>query len=217
MGNCNDSDTQYKILLIEDDLVDVELVRRYLGQNRNPRFVVEHTQYLQQAAKKLAQGAFDAVLLDLNLPDSCGLDSIDHVISVWETGPVIVLTGLDEECLGIDAMRHGAQDYLGKEGLSANLLSRTIRYAVERHYLVSYLEAMKKSNEEFLSEFCGTLRDPLSELLTSASDLCDNIDTLQPGQDQSMQRIIACGTRMVELIGQSCPQTATVSTTVAAV
>ena len=208
MGNCNDSDSQYKILLVEDDLVDVELVRRYLGQIRSPRFVVEHTQYLQQAVGQLAEGAFDAVLLDLNLPDSCGLESIDHVLSVWESGPIIVLTGLDEDCLGVDAMRHGAQDYLVKDGLSATLLSRTIRYAVERHYLVSYLESMKEANEQLLPDFCDTLRAPLSELLDAAGDLCDNLISQQPQPDLYRDKLTACGTQMVELINQSCPQSA---------
>ena len=116
MNNCDASDSPYNVLLIEDDLVDVELVTRYLGQSRNPRFVVESAQYFQQAVELLAVGTFDAVLLDLNLPDSCGLDSIDLVMSAWGSGPIIILTGVEEDCLGIDAMRHGAQDYLVKEG-----------------------------------------------------------------------------------------------------
>ncbi len=206
MDSCNVSNSQYKILLIEDDLVDVELVSRLLGQIRSPRFVVENAQYLKQAVRQLAEGAFDAVLLDLNLPDSCGLDSIDHVLSVWESGPIIVLTGVDEDCLGIDAMRHGAQDYLVKEGLSANLLSRAIRYAVERHYLVNYLETMKQANEQQLPDFCHTLRDPLSQMLAAASDLCCNLDSSQQEQNEQLDKITACGTQMVDLINQSCPQ-----------
>ncbi len=209
MSDSNESDAQYNILLIEDDLVDAELVSRFLNQVRSPRFVVENTQHLEQAIHLLAANTYDAVLLDLNLPDSCGLDSIDLVMSVWGNGPILVLTGVDEDCLGIDAMRHGAQDYLVKHGLSANLLSRAIRYAIERHYLISYLDSMKQANEQLLPDFCKTLRDPLSELLTAASELCDDLKSMQPGQDESIKRITACGTRIVDLIGHACPCSAT--------
>ena len=211
MNNCDASDSPYNVLLIEDDLVDVELVTRYLGQSRNPRFVVETAQYFQQAVELLAVGTFDAVLLDLNLPDSCGLDSIDLVMSAWESGPIIVLTGVEEDCLGIDAMRHGAQDYLVKEGLSANLLTRSIRYAVERHYLISYLDSMKKANEQLLPEFCEELRYPLSEMLTAASDLCSEFASSQAIVDAHLKAITDRGTQMVELMNHACPQSSTVA------
>ena len=122
-----DSERDYNILVVEDDLVDVELVRRQLGQLRRPRFKVENAQYLKDAMEMLEQESFDAVLLDLNLPDSCSLESVHQVKAAWSSGPVIVLTGLDEECLGIDAIRHGAEDYLSKDGLSAALLSCSLR------------------------------------------------------------------------------------------
>ncbi len=209
MNNCDASDSPYHVLLIEDDLVDVELVTRYLGQSRNPRFVVESAQYFQQAVELLAVGTFDAVLLDLNLPDSCGLDSIDLVMSAWESGPIIVLTGVEEDCLGVDAMRHGAQDYLVKEGLSASLLTRSIRYAVERHYLISYLDSMKKANEQLLPEFCEELRSPLSEMLAAASDLCGEFASSQADVDVHMKTITDRGTQMVELMNHACPRPAT--------
>ena len=209
MDSCDESDRQYKILLVEDDLVDVELVRRYLGQVRRPRFEVENAQYLQKGIELLTSDTIDAVLLDLNLPDSCGLDSVDLLKSVWDGGPIIVLTGVNEDCVGVDAVRHGAQDYLVKDGLSANLLSRAIRYAVQRHRLASCLDATKRSNEQFLAEFCEKLRDPLSQMLLAASDLCGNLESPQPEQDEQMERITACGIRMVELINRSSPRSAT--------
>jgi len=209
MGDSNESDAQYSLLLIEDDLVDVELVSRYLNQVRSPRFVVENTQHLQKAIHLLTENTYDAVLLDLNLRDSCGLETIDLVMSVWENGPIIVLTGMDEDCLGVDAMRHGAQDYLVKSGLSANLLSRSIRYAIERHYLINYLDSMKQANEQLLPDFCKMLRDPMSELLTAASELCDDRKPMPPEQDESIQRITASGTRIVDLIKHACPCSAT--------
>ena len=202
MDSGNDSDRQFKILLVEDDLADIELVRRYLGQIRRPRFEVEYAQYLQKGIELLASDTFDAVLLDMNLPDSCGLHSVDLVKSVWDNGPIIILTGLNEDCVGVDAVRHGAQDYLVKDGLSANLLSRAISYAVERHQFASCLDATKRSTDQLLSDFCATLRDPLCQLLLAASDLCENVNSSQLELDKHLETITESGTRMVELIKQ---------------
>ena len=199
------SERQYRVLVVEDDLVDVELVRRQLGQIRRPRFEVENAQYLKDALDMLGNQSFDVVLLDLNLPDSCSLESVDEVKRAWPSGPVIVLTGLDEECLGIDAIRHGAADYLGKDGLSAALLSRAISYAVERHHMAYWIAATGKSKDDYLSGVCERLRESLSELLLATSDLVGNDETLDPGELEQVNRIMSCGKRMSRLINEADP------------
>ena len=200
-----DSERQYSVLVVEDDLVDVELVRRQLGQILRPRFRVENAPYLKDALDMLAQDSFDVVLLDLNLPDSCSLESVHEVKSAWSSGPVIVLTGLDEECLGIDAIRHGAEDYLGKDGLSAALLSRAITYAVERHRMAYWLKATGESKDDYLADVCEKLREGLSELLLATSDLVGSDESLDPGELEQVNKIMSCGKRMSQLINDATP------------
>jgi len=154
------------------------------------------------------------VLLDLNLPDSCGLEGVDQLREAWTTGPVVVLTGLDEECLGTDALRHGAQDYLTKDGLSGHLLSRSIRYALERHNMSYWISVTKSSNECYLTEVCSSLRTSLSELLVATSDLIGDGESMQPKDIEQVSKVMQCGKRMSELIESATPIAATAATAV---
>src|SRR5207249_9372693 len=75
---------------------------------------------------------FDLVLLDFVLPDSMGLDTFTSMLAQAPHSPIIILSGLDDEALAIEALRLGAQDYLVKGEVDSNLLVRSIRYAIER-------------------------------------------------------------------------------------
>lgn len=108
---------------------------------------VKHAMSLSEATELFNRYIFDAVLLDLNLPDSHGLDTLKQVQTVMNGVPIIILTGLDDDMLGIDAIRGGAQDYLPKGKLDAGLLTRSIFYSVERSRLMRSLE---KQNRESL-------------------------------------------------------------------
>jgi len=198
-------DCQYKVLLVEDDLIDAQLVRRYLSQVRRPRFVVECTQYLEEAIQQLGKQSYDAVLLDLNLPDCRSIESVDQLKAAWSAGPIITLTGLDEECHGIDAIRHGAADYLAKDGLSAALLSRTISYSIERHRMAYWIKATGQSKDDYLAGVCDSLRTTLSELLLATSVLVANDESLDPNEVEQVETIMSCGRRMSELIDDARP------------
>ena len=195
----------YRVLLVEDDLVDVEIVRRHLAQVRHPRFDVENTKYLKSAFEMLQNEPFDAVLLDLNLPDCNSLESVDQLQDAWNKGPIIVLTGQEDECQGIDAIRHGAGDYLVKDGLSATLLSRTISYSVERHRMAYWLEATGQSKDDYLADVCISLKETLSELLIATSVLVGNDECLDPTEMQQVEKIMNCGKRMSHLIDNAHP------------
>lgn len=197
--------SQHKVLLIEDDLVDTELVRRQLGQFHRPRFEIESARYLQDALNLLEKGSFDAVLLDLNLPDCSSMESVDQLKAVWSSGPIIVLTGNDEECVGIDAIRHGAADYLAKDGLSATLLSRTINHSIERHRMEYWIRATGESKDEYLTGVCDGLRGTLSELLNATSVLVGSDDSLDETELAQIEIIMSCGKRMSQLIDEARP------------
>jgi PAS domain S-box-containing protein len=122
-----------RILLVEDNPGDARLVRAMLGESRGgPGFEVTWTDRLSKAIRELSERAQDAVLVDLSLPDSSGLDTVIEMIAAAPEVPIIVLTGTDNETLATQAVQRGTQDYLIKNQLDSELLGRTIRYAIER-------------------------------------------------------------------------------------
>lgn len=124
------TDEVVPVLLIEDDEADALLVREYLADAGLAVSLSWH-QSLAAATPELAAGPV-CVLLDLGLPDSVGFEGIRHVLSLAPDAAVLVLTGANDESLGIAAMTAGAQDYLIKGQVDGATLSRCIRYAVER-------------------------------------------------------------------------------------
>jgi diguanylate cyclase (GGDEF)-like protein len=96
------------------------------------RFDLTHVGTLGEGLARLARDRFDAVLLDLSLPDAQGLNTVTQVLATSPGIPIVVLTGYDDQHLALQAVQQGAQDYLVKGQAQADLLSRAIRYAIER-------------------------------------------------------------------------------------
>ena len=124
------------ILLVEDDRVAAELVRHQLDPDEtlahNVTFDVTWVQYLRDAVEQLSDGQFDAVLLDLNLPDCEGLESLQRLFTSDADASIVVLTAMDDTQLALDAAQQGAHSFLNKSSLSPELLVRTLLYAGER-------------------------------------------------------------------------------------
>ncbi len=138
---------EIKILLIEDDKGDADYFREVIAENQNTRFEVECVETLSQGLDCIGQKKFDAILLDLNLPDSRGINTfIDLHTHTFET-PVVVLTGLDDEKIALQAMRKGAQDFITKSNLDGKMLSRVISYAIERHRMQMVLRSLSIIDE----------------------------------------------------------------------
>lgn len=127
-----------KVLLVEDSPTDALLLREALTDERTMQFRTAHAETLSDALRALQEQPFDLILLDLGLPDSQGLETFarmhDHVPQI----PIIVLTGLDDDTLAIQAVKEGAQDFLTKGRVDRYWLVRNIRHALERHQM--YLE-----------------------------------------------------------------------------
>lgn len=121
-----------KILLIEDDVEDVIIARRYLKRSVGTDFELTHVHRLAELPDVLARQPVDAILLDLSLPDSQGMDTVQRAHAVAPRVPLVVLTGEDREQLGQQALKHGAQDFLVKGTNDMSHLARAIRYAIER-------------------------------------------------------------------------------------
>ncbi len=128
-----------RILLIEDNPGDARLIRGSLVEAASDAFEVTWADRLTRGLEHLVPGDVDVVLLDLSLPDSQGLDTVAKVIEHAPWAPIIVLTGLDDKALALEAVRRGAQDYLIKGQADGELLARASRYAVERKDVESKL------------------------------------------------------------------------------
>jgi len=120
------------ILLVEDNPGDADLVRERLEETTSARFRVRHAKQLGAALQLFGKEVFDVILLDLSLPDVQGLDTVRSVRAACADVPVVVLTGLQDEGVGLEAIREGAQDYLVKDQIDGPLLARALRYAMER-------------------------------------------------------------------------------------
>jgi PAS domain S-box-containing protein len=145
----------WRVLLIEDNPGDARLLQEYLEDPAGGPFVVRHFETLQDGLASLAQDGADLVLLDLSLPDSSGLESFRKLHEVAPQLPIIVLSGLNDENVAIEALHQGAQDYLVKGHVDTRLLVRAMRYAIER----------KRAEEELANE-----RDLFHSLLDNLPD-----------------------------------------------
>ena len=126
------TDKPVSILLIEDNPGDRRLIREMLAEAGNVAFDVQYADRLQAAMEYLGQNGVEVILLDLGLPDSQGLETLRKVYAQVAEMPIVVLTGLNDEMVGVQAINEGAQDYLIKGQVDTQLLRRTIRYAIER-------------------------------------------------------------------------------------
>ena len=122
-----------KLLIVEDDLVDRQCLMVVLRQlSATLVFSIKTAAILAEAIDALKHERFDLVLLDLNLPDSQGLCTVDTVCAAHAQVPIVVLTGLADEQVGIEAIKRGASDYVVKGDGVKDVLRRAICYSLER-------------------------------------------------------------------------------------
>jgi PAS domain S-box-containing protein len=144
-------DNQFiNILLIEDNPGDARLIQEMLKEWPASQFHLTHVKQLAAGLQQLDSDMFDVLLLDLGLPDSQGLETLAQVKTQAPNFPVIILTGLDDTSLGLQAVKAGAQDYLVKGQFDQGLLVRPIHYAIERHHLQQNL--LRQANALLQSE-----------------------------------------------------------------
>lgn len=124
-----------KVLLIEDNPGDVRLIQEMLAESGNESFDLEHVDQLAVGLERISQGGVGVVLVDLSLPDSHGLATFTKVRAHAPHLPILVMSGLDNETVAVNAVHAGAQDYLVKGHVDSYSLVRAMRYAVERKRL----------------------------------------------------------------------------------
>lgn len=183
------SENSVKILLIEDDPAEARLLHEVLKSFNLQSFSLVHVNRLQAALEKLECDRYDVVLLDLTLPDSQGLVSVDTIVKQSPNLPIVVLTNTNDDKLAIEAVRLGAQDYLIKRKINVDVLVRSLQYAIERQRASELLreanenlanQVKRKTDElikareidrlksELVSMFSHDFRSPLTTVLSCA-------------------------------------------------
>jgi signal transduction histidine kinase len=192
-------------LLVEDNPSDARLMEEYLidrqwGQETGGVPDVVHVDRLADGIEAQSDET-DLVLLDLNLPDSTGLDTLESMLGSAETTPVVVLTGLDDQQRGVQAVERGAQDYLIKDEVSPALLQRTIQYAIER---ARQQRELRRRNRELavLNRIVRhDIRNDVSVFIGWGDALEDHVE---PGGEEYLSRMLDAAdhiTQLTETVG----------------
>ncbi len=158
------SESPLRILLVEDNPHDADLLQETLA-TVDASLEIRHVERLQQALECLRQGTpIDVILLDLLLPDSMGLATLQRLNSAAPYLPILVLTGTEDEALGVEAVRLGAQDYLVKGEAGARRLLQSIHHAVQR----KRLERTLREHEARLEDLNETLEQRVAQRTAEA-------------------------------------------------
>jgi len=169
-----------RALLIEDDPLIAQLIRKMLDKVRDISFDLVHAESLSAGLEYLKDGQFVIILLDLGLPDSSGIKTLNKVYDQALDIPIIVFTGQDDEALGVNAVNAGAEDYLIKGQTDRKSLVRALRYAVGRHQVKEALkdttanlrrtvEKLKKANEKILNQQKSVIEEERLKMLLQLS------------------------------------------------
>jgi len=153
-----------KILLVEDSPSDAALLRESLNGTAAGEFRVTHVETLAEALARVSQSRFDVMLLDLSLPDSTGRETFLRARAAAPQMPILVLTGVTDHDMGLDAVREGIQDYLLKGRADGPQMARAIRYAIERQRLKDEVRQARDELEVRVSERTAQLNRNLEML-----------------------------------------------------
>jgi PAS domain S-box-containing protein/putative nucleotidyltransferase with HDIG domain len=177
-----------KVLIVEDNEEHANLFGMYLERAHTHKFSVTKTGRLSSAIEALTKNRFDMILLDLTLPESQGLDTFYELNRHCNNTPIVVLSGMDDELIALQAVRGGAQDYLVKGHADQQLIIRSIRYALERK---KGAENLRYSEERFRS------------LIENSSDLIALVDQGMAYTYASPSHTKIIGYPPAELIGKN--------------
>jgi two-component system cell cycle sensor histidine kinase/response regulator CckA len=138
----------YRLLLVEDNRGDRDLMREQLSEINDFNLTIDDAGTLRDAMALVAAQHYDSLIIDLNLPDSFGLDTLKAIRRACPDTPIVVLSGEGRRSLHAEVLRAGAQDFLNKNATGTDLMARAMLYSLERHRS----EAMRRHIEQSLTE-----------------------------------------------------------------
>ncbi len=188
-----------RVLLIEDNDLDAELVSTILSRARTVHFDIERADRLSGVAALTAGKRYDIVLTDLGLPDSSGMDTFSGVSAAVPETPVIVLTGLNDEETAIRAVHQGAQDYLFKGSINKELLLKSIRYSIERQKIrtelnarIAEISSLERERENMLTMFAHDIKNALVPTVAFLEKiLAGKTEKMQDRLERSIDNLMA--------------------------
>jgi len=200
-------DKPLAVLIVEDEPVNAAFLRGIVSKLAEVGHI-ETVSSLHEAHDRLGREAFDVVLLDLNLPDSAGLDTLMSVTSDWPQVAVVVATGEHDEHTGLHTLANGAQEYLVKGKYDAYTLQKSIRYAVERKRtevsqkrLLKELEGVNQELRDFAYIISHDLKAPLRGISSLAQWIAeDYADKLGDDGKEHLELLLSRVERMHDLI-----------------
>ncbi len=156
-ASCLPTSGKVRVLLVEDSPGDARLIRYMLDDAGGELFDLEHVERLGDGLRRLGDGNIGVVLLDLSLPDSQGLATFAEMHAQAPRIPIIVLSGLSDTTVAVQAVHEGAQDFLVKGQVDGQLLVRAMRYAIERKRMTDqlgrYAEELRAKNAQLEADF----------------------------------------------------------------
>lgn len=192
-----------RVLLVEDNAGDAQLIAEYLSGPPDGRLQVELVGSAAAARERLQRGGVDLVLLDLSLPDSMGLETFTRVFEQTPDVPIVVLSGTADEAVATRAVQAGAQDYLVKSDVDDRLILRTLRYAYERAHTQRQLRTAQKM--EAIGRLAGGVAHDFNNMLAVVIGYSDLLlAQAEPGSrvQEDLREVKAAGERAAALTRQ---------------
>ncbi|MFD2257431.1 ATP-binding protein [Luteolibacter algae] len=177
------------LLVIEDNDDHWYLLNRHLSRSQQP-WVEEiiRVPTFEEGREQLKSGSFDVVILDLNLPDSDSAWTIFHGGEIFERLPTIVLTSLEDEKLGETAIRLGAQDFISKDAINAEIIRKTVRHSIERFKVQQELKQRNEDLRLFGKTLAHEIRNPLHIVSLTLEIVASTLRKI-PDQDRLEEQI----------------------------
>ncbi len=175
-----------RILVLDDDERDFEILKRHLGSFKRPFYNITHAQNLSDARIAISENKFDAALVDYRLPGGLtGMDVIREIGGRSAPFPIVLLTGVSDAELDREALQHGAYDYIEKSALTREILERTVRFAISSHQhekklreLIAEAKEQAAINSRIISVVSHEMKSPVRSLI----GYCDHM--IAAGENQ---------------------------------
>ncbi|MBP7792468.1 MAG: response regulator [Candidatus Goldbacteria bacterium] len=185
-----------KVLLIEDNPGDVRLIWEILSEVRDSPFYLNVADTLLKGLQEIEKSKPDVILLDLTLPDSNGIYTLNRVRDKVKDIPIVVITGYDDEIIAIQSLKEGAQDYLVKGRTDADLLKRALLYAMERNRLLLEIDKKDKIRKDFITMVLHEIIIPTS-IIKTAMWMCDKKEIIAKEDAKKIMDIVLGNTSKI--------------------